>query len=200
MYVYTGEAKFLEKNVLCDVLHSDRFTRALTPCVAGGGNDLNVLVKEPLPFWMLAMKELNICFNRRLTDTSIVNHIASTNDLELQEIICDAADVGPTDLPAPETRAIKQSGCTRVAYRCKWMDTAIAMQDLWWRHSSDSVERFASLLDVLRAIEQLEDAFLSHAALLEAATDQLLTSFIATPVVRAPGVLKVSRPTDATTA
>ena len=202
--VYCGEARFVEGFVMSDEFHHTCFAQAVQAYVVHDNAEVHRLVKDRLLFWALTLVHLNVYFNprdgRRLCDTGFVEHPIAEDDGEFDETCCDPADLGPSLVPAPHTLETNTSGCPRVAFRSRWFDTALAMQISWWRDSLHSAVKFCALLNTMRQLDDEANSFIPRWEQLEESTHELLTTFIAVPIIGAASALEVPRPTHSTTA
>lgn len=191
--VYAGESDFIGRFVLDDMYHHDAFEDAFHAYLKAGGSDVKTLVKNRLLFLALTRSEVNVFFNphdgRRLCDTrGVYNDIeCAQEDDRLLVVPCDDLDEGDISYPAQETDDISKSGCPRVACRSRWLDTMLALQDTWWDAARQCAEQVVALVKNLRRSESEDMEFaVSRAKRAEQATETLLNTFIAIPLIGAP--------------
>ena len=189
---------------MSDDYHHTCFAQAIQAYVVHGTENVHHLVEDRLLFWALTLVQLNVYFNprdgRRLCDTGFVEHPIAEDDGEFDETCCDPADLGPTHVLAPHTLKTHTSGCPRVAFRSRWFDTALAMQRIWWRDSLHSAVKFCALLNTMRQLDDEENSLIPRRQQLEHSMHELLTTFIAVPIIGAASALEVPLPTHSKTA
>lgn len=172
------------------------FSEHVSSWVTHGRDSLAQLSQDRLKFVALTRTEVNCRFNprdgRRLVGSAAVCSIEPDDCNEDEEEIGAAEeDVGvDRAFPAPQLPAGKDGGLPRLAYRSRWLDTMVDLQPTWWAMAGQSATKLVSLLS-----ELIETPIDAGQGSLNIATERLIESFLAIPVVGAPSKLSIANPT-----
>ena len=194
--VYVGDASFIERFILNDGFDGEIFSEHVSSWVTHDRDSLAQLSQDRLKFVALTRTRVNCRFNprdgRRLVGSAAVCSIEPDDCNEDQEEIGAAEENVGVDraFPAPQLPAGKDRGLPRLAYRSRWLDTMVDLQPTWWAMAGQSAAKLVSLLS-----ELIETPIDAGQGSLNIATERLIESFLAIPVVGAPSKLRIANPT-----
>ena len=199
--VYAGEVSFIEKFIFADGFDGKVFSQSISAWVLDGHDSVMHVTQDRLKFAALTRKEVNCRYNprdgRRHTGSCATCALDADDCQEDErEVVAAEEDSGADrSVPAPHLPPMHNRGLARLAYRSRWLDTMIDAQPAWWMAAGRCASNLMELLkEVLGARPDGDPGALNSA------TERLIDSFVAAPVVGAPRNLNVSNPVHERTA